>query len=50
MAGGSLYGGRVLMVAAVEDELGAEAADLARRCDVVFTGVGKQLHFTRNAA
>lgn len=41
MAGGSLYGGRVLMVAAVEDELGDAAAGLARRCDVVFTGVGK---------
>lgn len=29
------------MVAAVEDELGDAAAGLARRCDVVFTGVGK---------
>ena len=50
MAGGSLYGGRVLMVAAVEDELGAEAADLARRCDVVFTGVGKLRAFEATLA
>lgn len=50
MAGVSLYGGRVLMVAAVEDELGAEAADLARRCDVVFTGVGKLRAFEATLA
>ena len=50
MAEGSLYGGRVLIVAAVEDELGAEAADLARRCDVVFTGVGKLRAFEATLA
>ena len=38
------------MVAAVEDELGAEAADLARRCDVVFTGVGKLRAFEATLA
>lgn len=41
MKDGSLCGGRVLLLAAVEDELGDAAAALARRCDVVFTGVGK---------
>lgn len=41
MRDGSVCGGRVLLLAAVEDELGDAAAGLARRCDVVFTGVGK---------
>lgn len=41
MRDGSVRGGRVLLLAAVEDELGDAAAGLARRCDVVFTGVDK---------
>ncbi len=38
----TLPSGRVLVIAALEEEFGAEGARrLAERCDVVFTGVGK---------
>lgn len=50
MTDDSLYGGRVLLLAAVEDELGDDAADLARRCDLVFTGVGKLRAFEATLA
>lgn len=50
MRDGSVCGGRVLLLAAVEDELGDAAAGLARRCDVVFTGVGKLRAFEATLA
>lgn len=50
MADNALCGGRVLLLAAVEDELGGAAAALRGRCDVVFTEVGKLRAFETTLA
>lgn len=50
MTNSSHTAGGVLLLAAVEDELGDAAAALARRCDVVFTGVGKLRAFEATIA